>query len=69
MARAATATRAPGAASLPTPEAGGANADEPEACAADAAPGLVRMVGNLPVVDYSAGGPAAPAEPILGKYL
>ena len=30
-------------------------------CAADAAPGLVRMVGNLPVIDYSAGGPAAPA--------
>ena len=29
-------------------------------CASDAAPGLVRMVGNLPVVDYSAGGPAAP---------
>ena len=30
-------------------------------CAADAAPGLVRMVGNLPVIDYAAGGPAAPA--------
>jgi Na+-translocating ferredoxin:NAD+ oxidoreductase RNF subunit RnfB len=29
-------------------------------CAADAAPGLVRMVNNLPVVDYAAGGPAAP---------
>ena len=29
-------------------------------CAADAAPGLVRMEGNLPVVDYSAGGPAEP---------
>jgi Na+-translocating ferredoxin:NAD+ oxidoreductase RNF subunit RnfB len=29
-------------------------------CAADAAPGLIRMVGNLPVVDYAAGGPAAP---------
>lgn len=28
-------------------------------CAADAAPGLVRMIGNLPVVDYAAGGPAA----------
>lgn len=27
-------------------------------CAADAAPGLVRMENNLPVVDYSAGGPA-----------
>lgn len=30
-------------------------------CAADAAPGLIRMVGNLPVVDYAGGGPAAPA--------
>jgi Na+-translocating ferredoxin:NAD+ oxidoreductase RNF subunit RnfB len=29
-------------------------------CAADAAPGLIRMSGNLPVVDYSAGGPAEP---------
>jgi len=29
-------------------------------CAADAPPGLVRMVGNLPVVDYAAGGPARP---------
>jgi len=27
-------------------------------CAADAAPGLIRMEDNLPVVDYSAGGPA-----------
>ena len=27
-------------------------------CAADAAPGLIRMHKNLPVVDYSAGGPA-----------
>ena len=27
-------------------------------CAADAAPGLIRMQDNLPVVDYSAGGPA-----------
>lgn len=27
-------------------------------CAADAAPGLIRMEKNLPVVDYSAGGPA-----------
>ncbi|MHC4414693.1 MAG: (Fe-S)-binding protein [Planctomycetota bacterium] len=29
-------------------------------CAQDAAPGLIRMEDNLPVVDYSAGGPAAP---------
>lgn len=29
-------------------------------CAQDAAPGLVRMVDNLPVVDYAAGGPASP---------
>jgi ferredoxin len=29
-------------------------------CAADAAPGLVRMENNLPIVDYSAGGPAQP---------
>jgi len=29
-------------------------------CAADAAPGLVRMRDNLPLVDYSAGGPALP---------
>jgi len=29
-------------------------------CAADAAPGLIRMHDNLPVVDYSAGGPARP---------
>ncbi|MHC4106813.1 MAG: (Fe-S)-binding protein, partial [Planctomycetota bacterium] len=29
-------------------------------CAQDAAPGLVRMENNLPVVDYSAGGPALP---------
>jgi len=29
-------------------------------CAQDAAPGLVTMVNHLPVVDYSAGGPAAP---------
>jgi len=27
-------------------------------CAADAAPGLIRMQDNLPVVDYAAGGPA-----------
>jgi ferredoxin len=30
-------------------------------CAADAAPGLITMVNNLPVVDYSAGGPAEPS--------
>lgn len=29
-------------------------------CAADAAPGLVQMLENLPLVDYSAGGPARP---------
>lgn len=29
-------------------------------CAADAAPGLIRMQNNLPVVDYAAGGPALP---------
>lgn len=29
-------------------------------CAQDAASGLIQMVGNLPVVDYSAGGPAMP---------
>ncbi len=29
-------------------------------CAQDAAPGLITMVDNLPVVDYSAGGPASP---------
>lgn len=29
-------------------------------CAQDAPPGLVRMEGGLPVVDYSAGGPATP---------
>ena len=29
-------------------------------CAQDAAPGLIRMENNLPVIDYSAGGPAAP---------
>jgi Na+-translocating ferredoxin:NAD+ oxidoreductase RNF subunit RnfB len=29
-------------------------------CVADAAPGLVRMQDNLPLVDYSAGGPALP---------
>ncbi|MDJ0873215.1 MAG: RnfABCDGE type electron transport complex subunit B [Gammaproteobacteria bacterium] len=31
-----------------------------ERCVADAAPGLIRMQDNLPVVDYSAGGPARP---------
>jgi ferredoxin len=30
-------------------------------CAVDAAPGLIRMEGHLPVVDYGAGGPASPA--------
>lgn len=30
-------------------------------CAQDAAPGLIRMANNLPVVDYSAGGPASPS--------
>ncbi len=29
-------------------------------CASDAAPGLITMVDNLPVIDYSAGGPAQP---------
>lgn len=29
-------------------------------CAQDAAPGLIRMENNLPVVDYAAGGPATP---------
>ncbi|MEJ2171827.1 RnfABCDGE type electron transport complex subunit B [Gammaproteobacteria bacterium] len=29
-------------------------------CVADAAPGLIRMEDNLPVIDYSAGGPARP---------
>lgn len=29
-------------------------------CAADAAPGLITMIGNLPVVDYAGGGPAEP---------
>ena len=28
--------------------------------AADAAPGLIRMQDNLPLVDYAAGGPAKP---------
>jgi Na+-translocating ferredoxin:NAD+ oxidoreductase RNF subunit RnfB len=30
-------------------------------CAADAAPGLIRMEGNLPVIDLAAGGPESPA--------
>lgn len=29
-------------------------------CAADAAPGLIKMQDNLPVVDYATGGPATP---------
>lgn len=29
-------------------------------CAADAAPGLIHMENNLPLIDYSAGGPALP---------
>lgn len=29
-------------------------------CALDAAPGLIRMENNLPIVDYSGGGPALP---------
>lgn len=29
-------------------------------CAADAAPGLIRLEDNLPVVDYTGGGPALP---------
>jgi Na+-translocating ferredoxin:NAD+ oxidoreductase RNF subunit RnfB len=29
-------------------------------CAADAAPNLIRMENNLPVIDYAAGGPARP---------
>lgn len=29
-------------------------------CVADAAPGLIHMEDNLPVIDYSAGGPARP---------
>ncbi|MEA3277414.1 MAG: RnfABCDGE type electron transport complex subunit B [Pseudomonadota bacterium] len=34
--------------------------DACERCVADAAPGLIRMEDNLPVVDYGAGGPARP---------
>jgi electron transport complex protein RnfB len=29
-------------------------------CVADAAPGLIRMENNLPVIDYAAGGPPSP---------
>lgn len=35
--------------------------DACERCAQDAAPGLIHMANQLPVVDYSAGGPAAPS--------
>jgi len=35
--------------------------DACERCAQDAAPGLVQMKDGLPVVDYTAGGPASPA--------
>ncbi|MET0061889.1 MAG: RnfABCDGE type electron transport complex subunit B [Candidatus Thiodiazotropha endolucinida] len=35
--------------------------DACERCVADAAPGLIHMKDNLPVVDYSGGGPAHPA--------
>ncbi len=34
--------------------------DACERCVLDAAPGLIRMENNLPVVDYAAGGPAGP---------
>ncbi len=34
--------------------------DACERCVADAAPGLIHMQDNLPVVDYSGGGPARP---------
>jgi len=34
--------------------------DACERCVADAAPGLIHMHDNLPVVDYSGGGPARP---------
>jgi len=34
--------------------------DACERCVADAAPGLIRMQDNLPLVDYRAGGPARP---------
>jgi len=34
--------------------------DACERCVADAAPGLIRMQDNQPVVDYGAGGPARP---------
>lgn len=35
--------------------------DACERCVLDAAPGLIHMENGLPVVDYAAGGPAAPA--------
>ena len=34
--------------------------DACEKCVADAAPGLIHMENTLPVIDYSAGGPAKP---------
>jgi len=34
--------------------------DACEKCVADAAPGLIHMENELPVIDYSAGGPATP---------
>ncbi len=34
--------------------------DACERCVADAAPGLIRMQDNLPLVDYTGGGPARP---------
>lgn len=34
--------------------------DACERCVMDAAPGLLRMENNLPIVDYAAGGPAKP---------
>ncbi|MFH1131641.1 MAG: RnfABCDGE type electron transport complex subunit B [Pseudomonadota bacterium] len=33
-------------------------------CAQDAAPGLIRMENNLPVVDYGGGGPASPSATV-----
>ena len=34
--------------------------DACERCVIDAAPGLIRMENNLPIIDYAAGGPALP---------
>jgi len=34
--------------------------DACERCVMDAAPGLIRMENNLPIIDYTAGGPALP---------